>query len=271
LWALNIQRSASEFKSSTLWAFVAAACQRICAAAPFRQRFSLHNHEFEFLQTAFLQHCDTQLWWLQEDDTPVTTLSFSGALKRPSHGLNHADGDSEKKMNATLAINLEWYALRVYSKYEGRVSIALRAKGYEEFLPLSRKRHHWRDRVKESDAPLFPGYVFCRVHIGERLLPILTTPGVMGFVGAGRVPTAISDQEIAAVQSIVNSGLPSRPSPFVCLGSVVILEDGPLKGIEGIVVRTDKECRLVVSVSLLQRSVEVEVERDWIRPVSQCL
>jgi transcription antitermination factor NusG len=176
-----------------------------------------------------------------------------------------------RQMKTALQASFQWYALRVQAKYEGRVSFTLRAKGYEDFLPLWRKRRKWADRVKESDVPLFPGYVFCRIDIGERLLPILTTPGVMGIVGAGRVPIAISDEEIATVQAIVSSGLPSRPIPFVTVGCRVLVECGPLAGIEGIVVRADKKYRLIVSVQLLQRSVEVEVDRDSILPMVQRL
>ena len=82
-----------------------------------------------------------------------------------------------------------WYALRVQSKFESVVSIALRGKGYQEFLPLYRSRRRWADRVKELDLPLFPGYLFCRFDVHDRLLPILTTPGVVCIVGAGKTPS----------------------------------------------------------------------------------
>jgi transcription antitermination factor NusG len=162
--------------------------------------------------------------------------------------------------------NWSWYAIQVHSKWEGRVSAVLHAKGYEEFPALYRGQRKWADRVKESDFPLFPGYVFCRFNSSERLLPILTTPGVLKIVGAGNVPIAIADEQIAAIQTIIRSGLPSSSVPLVTVGCRVVVEHGPLKGIEGIVLATDKRSRLAISVELLQRSVVVEIEREWARP-----
>jgi transcription antitermination factor NusG len=160
-----------------------------------------------------------------------------------------------------------WYAIRVQSKYEQLVAGSLRGKGYEEYLPLYRSRRRWSDRVKEIDLPLFPGYLFCRFDVNDRLMPILTTPGVISIVGAGKSPIAISNQEIAAVQAIIRSGLPTQPWPGLTVGSRVFIQEGPLAGIEGICLNVDKVFKLIVSIPLLQRSVAVEIERDWVRPV----
>jgi transcription antitermination factor NusG len=159
-----------------------------------------------------------------------------------------------------------WYALRVRSKFENLVSATLRGKGYQEFLPQYRSRRHWSDRFKELDLPLFPGYLFCRFDVGVRL-PILTTPGVIAIVGAGKTPVPLSDAEIAAIAAIVRSGLPAHPWPCLTVGSRVIIERGSLAGIEGIAINVDKKYRLVVSVPLLQRSVAVEIDREWARPI----
>jgi len=161
-----------------------------------------------------------------------------------------------------------WFALRVQTKYEGRVSTALRSKGFDEFPALCRVKRKWADRIKETETALFPGYVFCRFNPGERLLPILTTPGVMMIVGAGSLPIAIPDNEIRAIQTVVQSGLPVVSAPYHNVGSRVSISAGPLAGIEGIVSRTDKRFRIAVSVELLSRSVLVEVERDWVSPVA---
>ena len=160
-----------------------------------------------------------------------------------------------------------WYALRVRSNFESLVSLSLRGKGYDEFLPVYRSSHRWSDRVKEIDLPLFPGYLFCRFDVHDRLLPILTTPGVIAIVGAGRTPIPVSQEEIAAVETIVRSGLPAQPWPCLTVGSRVVIERGPLAGVEGIALNVDKKYRLVVSVPLLQRSVAVEIEREWARPI----
>ena len=99
-------------------------------------------------------------------------------------------------------------------------------------------------------------------------MPILTTPGVIGIVGAGRTPVPLDDEEIEAVRAILRSGLAAQPWPLLRVGSKVYLERGPLTGVEGIITNTDKVYRLVVTVSLLQRSVAVEIDREWARPIA---
>jgi len=119
--------------------------------------------------------------------------------------------------------------------------------------------------MREIEHPLFPSYVFCRFDVNKRL-PILVTPGVMLIVGMGRTPLPVEDSEIAALQSIVNSGLQVECWPFLKLGQSVRIDRGVLEGVEGILVAVKKHYRLVVSVTLLQRSVAVEVDHDWVTP-----
>jgi transcription antitermination factor NusG len=160
-----------------------------------------------------------------------------------------------------------WYAIRVKSKYETVTSAGLAGKGYEPFLPLYTARRRWSDRVKQMELPLFPGYVFCRFDVGTRL-PVLTTPGVISVVGYGREPVAIDEGEIAAVRAIIASGLPAMPWPFLRTGNRVLIEEGPLAGVEGIVLAVKKQYRLIVSVTMLQRSMGVEIDRAWVRPLA---
>lgn len=167
-----------------------------------------------------------------------------------------------------LQTNYFWYAIQVRSKFERVASATLSAKGYEEFLPLYNSRRHWSDRLKEVELPLFPGYLFCRFDAQERLLPILTTPGVISIVGAARIPVPIPEQQIDAIRTMICSGLHAQPWPHLAVGSTVVIERGPLAGIEGVTLDVDKRYRLIVSIPLLQRSVAVEIERDWVRPIS---
>jgi transcription antitermination factor NusG len=163
---------------------------------------------------------------------------------------------------------IQWYALQVQTRLGSIASAALRGKGYEEFLPLYRSSRRWSDRVKQIDMPLFPGYMFCRFNPHDRLVPVLTTPGVIGILGAGKVPIPVDEEEIEAIRTIISSGLAARPWPYLAVGSKIYIEDGPLSGLEGIVANADKVDRLVVSVSLLQRSVAVQIDSNWARPVS---
>jgi transcription termination/antitermination protein NusG len=166
------------------------------------------------------------------------------------------------------ACGAHWYALHVQSRLAGLAFKTLYQKGYEAFLPSYVSRRRWSDRIKLVEAPLFPGYLFCRFNIHEPL-PVLTTPGVIRIAGAGKIPTMIEDDEISAVRRILRSGLAAQTWPFLNLGSRVYIGSGPLTGLEGILINnTDKIDRLVVSVTLLQRSVAVEIDRKWVVPAS---
>src|SRR5712691_418957 len=94
-----------------------------------------------------------------------------------------------------------WYGLRTKSRFEKAAAASLAYKGYEPYLPCYRRRRRWSDRVTEIEAPLFPGYIFCRFDPSRRL-PILTTPGIVGVVGCGRAPAPIPDDEIAAIETV---------------------------------------------------------------------
>jgi len=159
-----------------------------------------------------------------------------------------------------------WFALRVKSNCETVVAAGVRHRGLEEFLPMYTSCHRWSDRLKSVTLPLFPGYIFCRIDPNFRL-PVLTVPGALHFVGIGKVPIPIDGSEIAAIQNAVGSGLPAEPWAYLSVGQLVRLDQGPLAGLEGILVETRKQHRIVVSVSLLQRSVAVEIERNWVTPL----
>src|SRR4051812_39488464 len=158
-----------------------------------------------------------------------------------------------------------WFALSVIPRKEKITAQTLRAKGYEDFLPLYRVKRRWSDRVKEVELPLFPGYVFCHFDPNIRL-PILKIPTVMSVLGLGKIPQPIPDTEVHALQTVCKAGIHAVPYPFLTVGAKVRINEGPLTGVEGILVQA-KEARLILSVSLLQRSVAVEVDTAWIAPV----
>jgi transcription antitermination factor NusG len=160
-----------------------------------------------------------------------------------------------------------WYALQVQPRLANAASSVLRSKGYEEFLPLYSEYRRWSDRVKRINVALFPGYLFCKFDLCDRLVPVLTTPGLISIVGAGKQPIPVPEEEIESVRRVIRSGLAAQPWPYLGIGCRVYLESGPLAGLEGIVTDTDKIYRLVVSVNLLQRSVAVEIDREWVRPL----
>jgi transcription antitermination factor NusG len=165
-----------------------------------------------------------------------------------------------------MTLTESWYAVHVKPRAELSVARHLDAKGYQQFVPLYRSRRRWADRVKELEMPLFPQYVFCRTTINTSGR-IVTTPGVIRLVGVGNMPVPIEDHEIEALQLIVNTRLRAEPWPFLQIGQRVELAAGPLKGMRGILVRFANGNRLIVSVTLLQRSVSVEVHGHDVVPV----
>jgi transcription antitermination factor NusG len=162
----------------------------------------------------------------------------------------------------------DWYALRVRPRYEKLADTMLTNKGYETLLPLYKCRRRCPDRYKEIQLPMFPGYLFCRFDLNARL-PILTTPGVMHVVGCGRVPVPVEEAEMQAIRRVAGWALLAEPWPYLEVGQMVYVEDGPLEGTVGILLTVKNSHRLVLSVTLLRRAVAVEIDRDWVRPVTK--
>jgi transcription antitermination factor NusG len=163
------------------------------------------------------------------------------------------------------AAGIYWYALRVRMRYEKAVEAALLSKGYEAFLPVYRKKSRWSDRVKEIELPLFPGYIFSQFDFHHRL-PVLTIPGVAYIIGNRNLPSRVAEHELEGVRRFIASGLPVLPCPYLGVGQLVRVKRGALTGVEGMVVESRGLTRLIISVTLLQRSVAVQIERDWVGP-----
>ena len=159
-----------------------------------------------------------------------------------------------------------WFAVLVRTGREKTANMLLENSGYECFLPVSKNTRRWSDRAKVIEVPLFPGYLFCRMNPHNRLT-VLMTPGVMQIVGVGKTPISVEEEEIAAIQHVQKSGLSAMPWPYMQIGNVAQILEGPLRGLTGIIVKIKSGMKLVLSVSLLQRSVAVEVERNWIGEV----
>lgn len=163
---------------------------------------------------------------------------------------------------------LPWFALRVRFRYQTCVATFLCGTGYECFLPTYWTRRRWSDRIKQMELPLFPGYLFCRFNPQDRL-PILKTPGVISIVGIAKNPTPVDEAEIAALRALVHSGLSREPCPYLQTGQRVRIEHGALCGLEGILLDFRGCHRIVLSVTLLQRSVAVEMDSSWVQPLPQ--
>ena len=156
-----------------------------------------------------------------------------------------------------------WYAVQCWLRKESMIAAQLEGQGFECFLPKYKSLREWSDRKKEVEQPLFPGYLFCRFDYTQRR-PVVVTPGVLQVVGCGRTPTPIEDREIEAIQIAVASGVPGQPWPYLEVGEKVRIHTGKLSGLEGILVNFKGNHRVVLSVTLLQRSVALEVDLAWV-------
>jgi transcription antitermination factor NusG len=160
-----------------------------------------------------------------------------------------------------------WYALRTKPRHEKMAAMMLTHKGYESLLPLYKCKRQRPGRLRDVELPVFPGYLFCQFDATARL-PILTTPGVLHVVGLGRTPIPVAETEIQAIQRLVNSPLAAEPWPYVEVGQTVCVQEGPLRGVEGILLAIKNGHRLVISVTLLKRAVAVEIERTSVLPTA---
>ena len=173
------------------------------------------------------------------------------------------NNNGQEQSSGEEAAEQSWFALGVTTRHEKTVTRMLGHKGYETFLPLQTQRHQYASRAREFELPLFPGYLFCRFDPAVRL-PVVNTPGVLHVLGAGRAPVPVSENEIMSLRTAVEARIPMRPVPYWQSGQKIRIATGPLTGVEGIVSRAKQPVRLVLSVTLLQRSVLLEIDADCV-------
>jgi transcription antitermination factor NusG len=158
-----------------------------------------------------------------------------------------------------------WYALYTCPRHEKRVAEQIEQRRISCFLPLYRSVRRWKDRRKEIELALFPGYVFVRVALQDRL-QVLTLPGAVRLVTFNGQPAVLPEAEI----ELLRRGLAARarmvPHPYLRIGCRVRLRSGPMAGLEGILRRRKEGLRLVVSIEMLMRAVAVEVDEADVAP-----
>jgi transcriptional antiterminator NusG len=152
-----------------------------------------------------------------------------------------------------------WYAIRTRSRHEKQVRDRFVAIGIEQLLPTVKRLNQWKDRKKEIEWPLFPGYCFGRFTWEDRL-SVLKVAGVVDIIGSGRSPEAIPEHEIEAIKVLIASTLRYDSHPYLREGMPVEVIRGPLRGVRGILLRKDKRHRLVIAVHLIQQAAAVEID-----------
>ena len=160
---------------------------------------------------------------------------------------------------------MNWYALWTRSRHEQVVREQLERKQVEVFLPTIRKWSRWKDRKKQIDWPLFPGYCFARFEPHDTL-PILKCTGVVSIVSFEGAPAPIPDHELSGIRTLIDTDLAFDPVPLIKEGQMVEVVHGPLKGVVGRLVQKKEKARLVLSVDLIGQGVSVEIAASDVRP-----
>lgn len=159
---------------------------------------------------------------------------------------------------------LGWYAVWTRSRAEKSVRDQLTGKGIEVFLPTVIQWSRWKDRRKQVEWPLFPGYCFVKMDPRSKL-PVISCDGVVHIVSVDGWAAEIPEQEVEAIRTLVSSTLALDPCPFLDEGDPVRVVAGPLTGVTGRLLRKGKDARLVVSIELIGRAVSVQVHAADVR------
>jgi len=171
-------------------------------------------------------------------------------------------------MQASITTRHQWFAVQTRYRYEQRVANDLAAKGIENYLPVLREVHDWKDRKKQLELPAFGGYLFTRFETSQRnRVRVLETTGVVRLLGHQGELEAVPDGEIESLRRSLESGAPCTRHPYLADGTLLRIERGPLSGLEGRLVRTANALRLVVCVASVGQAIAVEVAREDVAPI----
>ncbi len=181
-----------------------------------------------------------------------------------------ADSATRVEMNLDTHANYfdsRWYAAHTRARHEKCVDAQMAQRSIECFLPLFDSVRRWKDRRMRMRLPLFPGYVFVRVALRDRL-QVLQIPGVVQLISFNGVPAPLEDEEIGNLRRALSDGVCARPHPFLSVGRRVRIRDGALAGCEGILNRWKGGVRVVMSIELIQRSISLEVDAASLEPAA---
>ncbi len=170
-----------------------------------------------------------------------------------------------KPAHVETPANRNWYALYTCPRHEKRVAEQIKQRSIACFLPVYRSIRRWKDRRKELELALFPGYVFVHIALKDRLR-VLQLAGVVRFVSFNGHPVPLPDSEVESLINGLARGVCVEPHPYLTVGRRVRVRYGPLAGMRGILVRRKKSSRLVLSIDLIMRSVMLEVDEAEVEP-----
>lgn len=163
-------------------------------------------------------------------------------------------------------ISAPWYVIRVKANAEKTAAQSLTNRDVAIFLPLQ-KRQSKRRNFGLIDIPLFPGYIFGQFDCREQL-KVVACPGVVQILCRGNTPEPVDPAEMHSLLILSRTALSMSLLPTFARGQKVRITNGPLADVEGIVLRDNGRQRLILSVTLLRRSVVAEIDREWIEEVN---
>jgi transcription antitermination factor NusG len=161
-----------------------------------------------------------------------------------------------------------WFALRIRHRCEQYSTSYLSYHGFTVCFPTYEVERRWSDRVKQLQLPLFPGYIFCQMAPGQKSA-VLSAPGVVQLVSIGNTPVPVEPAEMEGVLRSVECGFGLEPAELPRPEDRVLILSGPFRGLEGVFVERRKQRTLILSVTLLQRAIAVELDATAVRPVNK--
>src|SRR5580765_184332 len=176
------------------------------------------------------------------------------------------DSELNSLAENTVQSQMLWYAGYTASRHEKRVAEHFAQRGVEHFLPLYETIHRWNNGRHRVHLPLFPGYIFVRIALKDRLR-VIEVPGFVRLVGFNSLPCPLPEVDINRMKEALNKGVLAEPYPYLTVGTRVEIRNGPMQGMTGILLRRQNKCRVVISVDLIMRSMAVEVEASDVVPI----
>jgi transcription antitermination factor NusG len=151
-----------------------------------------------------------------------------------------------------------WIAFYTLSRREKDLMRKLEAASIPFYSPLIQRRlRSPGGRTRRSYVPLFPGYVFSLVD-DEQRRAALATNTVARWLPIGNAAAFVVD--LRNIRRLIDSNQPLTPEARLEAGQPVRVRSGPLKGIEGTVVKRRSGQRLVVAVRFLNQGASIELE-----------
>jgi transcription antitermination factor NusG len=158
----------------------------------------------------------------------------------------------------------EWIAVYTKPRHEKVVHSEFEEKQIESYLPLIKKKHRWSDRMKWVETPIFKSYIFAHIDL-RNYIDVLQTHGVHHIIKFHNKIAVIPEFQIINLKKMIDGGFDPLPSDYFVVGDEVKVVSGPLKGITGIVARSDAPDKLIIKIDAIQHAVAVKIESKYLK------